>query len=163
MKRFSNEYFYWNDGLDIFARTRSGYSFVIDTQDEYLLDKYCFCNSKDGYFLTTVRKGASKLLHRLIMQYDGPLPVDHINGHKWDNRKKNLRICTHGANRANSKTNFNSKTGIKGVVFIPKMQLKPWYAQIKYNGEQVSIGYFATKEEASMAFNEYHAKIWGTL
>ena len=43
-------------------------------------------------------------LHRLIMNCQNELVVDHINRIKTDNRKQNLRICTHQQNDMNRNT-----------------------------------------------------------
>lgn len=37
-------------------------------------------------------------MHRIITGCKKGLEVDHINGKKTDNRKKNLRVCTRGEN-----------------------------------------------------------------
>ena len=42
--------------------------------------------------------------------------VDHINGNTLDNRKSNLRICTHAENLRNKNTK-SKITGFKGVVY----------------------------------------------
>ena len=41
------------------------------------------------------------LMHRLIMQPPPHLVVDHLNGDGLDNRRCNLRICTHAENAQN--------------------------------------------------------------
>lgn len=48
---------------------------------------------KDGY--------ASMKLHRIIMDCPDDMVVDHINHNGMDNRKINLKICTHAENSAN--------------------------------------------------------------
>src|SRR3990167_11489999 len=48
-------------------------------------------------------KGKEKvlLMHRVIMNTPQGLDTDHINHNPLDNRRENLRICTHGQNISN--------------------------------------------------------------
>ena len=85
-------------------------------------------------------------LHHIIL---GRLPnkvVDHINGHKYDNRECNLRHCTHQENSYNSKT-YKGKP-LLGVSYCKKNGPNKWCARIQYNHTPILLGYFATKEEA---------------
>jgi hypothetical protein len=43
-------------------------------------------------------KWHSEFLHRLIMSPPKGMEVDHVNGNKADNRRENLRVCTHAEN-----------------------------------------------------------------
>ena len=61
-------------------------------------------------------KSKHEHLHRIIINANSYEVVDHINGNTLDNRKCNLRICTHGQNNINHKKQLNNTTGFKGVV-----------------------------------------------
>lgn len=56
-------------------------------------------------------------LTRYLLDYDGENVIDHINGDPLDNRRCNLRICTHQQNMFNSKINKRNTTGHKGVSY----------------------------------------------
>ena len=46
----------------------------------------------------------------------------------------------------------SSKTGYKGVAFDRKMKTKPYHAQVQRDGKRVALGFFATAEEAALAY-----------
>jgi len=77
--------------------------------------------------------------------------VDHINGNPLDNRKSNLRICTHAENSNNTGPRKNNTSGYKGVYWAKRN--KRWLAQITHNGKQVYIGHYKDKEEAARAYD----------
>lgn len=57
--------------------------------------------SDTGYAIR--KSGDIVRLHRLVMEAPEGMVVDHLNGDKLDNRKRNLRICTQAINAANRK------------------------------------------------------------
>ena len=91
--------------------------------------------------------GKNILMHRLVMDYDGPYDIDHIHGKETrnDNRKCNLRIATRSQNNMNC-NDANSNTGILGV-----HQLKDngkFRAYIIKDHKQVNLGDFVNIEDA---------------
>lgn len=94
-------------------------------------------------------------LHRLIMNPPQSYQVDHINQNKTDNRKENLRICTHAENQRNKK----SLKGFKGVNF--EKNTKKWKARITIDGTQHWLGRFKTAKEAAIAYNKMAQKLHG--
>lgn len=103
------------------------------------------------------------LAHRLAVLYmTQKLPttdVDHINGNRYDNRWKNLRVVDRTTNAQNrTKPNKNNRSGTIGV----HEQKGRWVAQIhtKATGKQY-LGMYATKDEAIAAYNK--AKFGGYL
>lgn len=86
-------------------------------------------------------KGVYKL-HRLIMNCPRDKVIDHINHNTLDNRKSNLRICTHFENQQNLRS---CKSGYTGVYFCSKKNR--WGANISKNGKRITTD-FKTKEEA---------------
>lgn len=111
--------------------------------------------SNGGRYLYGYFDGKAEYLHRLIFAYHhGFLPrmVDHINRNTKDNRIENLRPCTVAQNQYNSKRKSNNRSGAKGVVFHSRCKSRPWQAKIVVAGKVVSLGYYATVEEASHAY-----------
>lgn len=111
----------------------------------------------------TRRKRITYALHRLIMglSNDDKRVVDHINGNNFDNRKKNLRICTIQENNYNI-TNISGKSKYQGVSDARKASKnKPWRATISCNNKTKHIGYFKTEEEAALAYNKKALQLRG--
>lgn len=91
--------------------------------------------------------------HRLIwrlMTGEEPDMVDHINGQRDDNRFENLRAADHAQNLQNRGAGKNSKTGVKGVHF--HSETGTYRAQIMVRRQRLSLGRFATLEEAAAAY-----------
>lgn len=107
----------------------------------------------DGYVVAYVCRGWYARLHRAILGVaDGTL-VDHINGDKLDNRKANLRACTHEENMRNRKRHKNNRSGFKGVYKDGRV-LCGWRAQIRVNKRKLTLGVFPTPEVAHAAYCE---------
>ena len=74
----------------------------IDSQDYACLSKYKWYKNNKGYAYTFVKDVNGKykgcLMHRMLMQPRVGLEVHHINHDPLDNRRQNLKICTHREN-----------------------------------------------------------------
>lgn len=88
------------------------------------------------------------LMHRLLLNFPEGMEIDHINGNRLDNRRANLRICSHMENLANRGKNSNNTSGFKGVTFDKKKKL--YVAQLKRDSKNVFLGYSATPEGAAL-------------
>lgn len=105
-----------------------------------------------GYRYVTVG-GKHYKEHRVIWAMaTGQWPsgqIDHLNGDRADNRIANLRDATGSQNQhAITKANRNNLTGYRGVWRVRGR----FAAGMKLNGKQTHLGYFATAEEASQAY-----------
>lgn len=108
-----------------------------------------------GAYLCTTFQGLTYYLHRLVWQYHhGSIPkmVDHRDGDTRNNRVENLRECTNAQNQYNSARKVTNRMGAKGVVFHPLCKSRPFQAKIAKAGRVISLGYYATVEEASAAY-----------
>lgn len=102
-------------------------------------------------------------LHRLVVDAKKGEFVDHINGNTLDNRLCNLRICTNSENVRNQKISKRSKTGFKGVHFLPRLKYgkNPFSAKITINRKNIHLGYFPIAELAAKAYNQAAIKYHG--
>lgn len=93
------------------------------------------------------------LTHRVVwamFNKHNPLSeIDHIDGNGQNNHIENLRDVDRSTNKRNSKKYSSNTSGIVGVYYYKR--LGTWMSLINYNGGQVYLGYFKTKEEAAIA------------
>lgn len=101
-------------------------------------------------------------VHRMVaLSFFGEssLQVDHINENKSDNNVQNLRFVTNQENGFYSKGSRNS-TGLAGVKWSKYPKGRNWASQIRKNGIKVTLGYFATPEEAHESYmKEYRDQV----
>jgi len=133
-----------------------GYKAIVDDIDFEWLSKFnWFANLDVGGYVSARanHKGTLLKMHRMIMAaYDSNVIVDHIDRNSLNNQRNNLRICTKRENHCNIGLTVRNTSGYKGVNFY-KITNR-WVAKISINGLRKSIGYFDTKEEAALAYNE---------
>jgi hypothetical protein len=91
-------------------------------------------------------------LHRLIAGARSGQEVDHKNGNGFDNRRSNLRICTHAQNMANSRKHSNNSSGYAGVSFNSRR--RKYYAFIRHGGRAVYLGGFSNAADAADVYRE---------
>lgn len=72
--------------------------------------------------------------------------VDHINGNPFDNRKSNLRICSHGDNLLNKSFMSNNTSGFIGVSY--KKDRNTFDPEIRFQGVRCHLGCTKVLEEA---------------
>lgn len=138
---------------------------MIDAEDFEKINQYRWRAQKIGnvfYATTSIQKEGKRnflYMHRLI--FDNKFfRIDHENQNGLNNCRYNLRPCTGSQNGINRGKNKNNTSGYKGVTYV-KGRKKPWLAQIKFDRENVFIGYFATAIEAAIAYDEKAKELFG--
>lgn len=101
------------------------------------------------WYVECKNNGKTTNLHRVVMG-DPEGVIDHINGDGLDNRRENLRVCSHAENMQNRRMHANNKVGVKGVYFDARRQ--KYRATVRVFGEKKSLGSFASLSEAEAAY-----------
>jgi len=126
--------------------------------------------SRKEIFYMRCRVGKKKkrtYVHRIIIERITGAPlkpgfvVDHINENGLDNRRKNLRVLTNKENLIRRGPKPNTVSGLKGV--WKSTGNKPWAAEIVAEGKKISLGYYATKEEAARVYDSHIENYFGPL
>jgi len=155
--------------MKIIKLTR-GFEALVDDEDYKYLSQYKWYCSVKGYAARNVAQDGKKItmrMHQAIMgKQNDKLEIDHKNGNKLDNRRDNLRICSHAENSKNRKIQVNSTSGYKGVTLhvehLPSGNIyKNWTARITHNGKRIYLGGFKTPEEAGAAYAKKALELHG--
>jgi len=98
-------------------------------------------------------------MHRQILglKQDDGKETDHINNKGVDNRRANIRICTHQQNSSNKKKRSWHKGTLptsqyKGVCWSKSNQ--KWHSQLVINGKHAHLGFYNDEIEAAKAYND---------
>ena len=148
---------YSRDKEHAIGLTSRGYAFKFSLEDWELVTKWSWSVDPRGYLVATVNN-CNKTLHRYLMNPPKGYVVDHINGDKLDNRRTNLRVCTHRQNSFNSGVSKNNKLGVKGVSLTPHGRYR---ARIMVNRKEIRLGNFEKIEDAIIARKKAERKYFG--
>lgn len=126
---------------------------LVDDQDYERVCQFKWALRKGGYIYHNSRsKGLRFGMHNLILNYFGPLVIDHINRKPWDNRRKNLRICTQSVNMMNrSGPPCNNTTGYIGVC----KTRWGWQSYVTLEGRRRHLGYYQSAGKAARVRNQW--------
>jgi hypothetical protein len=99
-------------------------------------------------------------MHREIMSTPPGMVADHINGNRLDNRRANLRNCTHAENCRNRGAHVRQKTSQYKGVYRDKSADR-WYACARFNKKRYWLGTFYSEEEAARAYDAKAKELYG--
>lgn len=137
-----------------------GLTMLFDVRDAQFIEsrKWQVFFNKSGR--PHVRDGHGLLTRQLLSAPEG-LHVDHINGNTLDNRRCNLRICTHAENQWNRKHGYGA-TRFKGVALLSDPRaVSRWRATVQRSGRRYTIGTFKTALAAALAYDAAAVQLFG--
>lgn len=124
---------------------------IVDADDYEELRRHNWHLSSTGH-VVRYENGRAILMHRVIMCAQLGMEIDHINGIPADNRRENLRQCSHAENMRNKRVrrSINKKSKYKGV---SKGDYKSWRAEIKVNGNRHKLGSYKSEDDAARMYD----------
>lgn len=106
--------------------------------------------TKSGYVFS-IRTHGRVRMHRFVLGFGKNSPdIDHINRNKLDNRRSNLRVCTHAENMCNRR-GWGATSQYKGVRATNDNR---WLARIEFEGMNLTLGRFETEVAAALAYDK---------
>mgnify|MGYP003304836051 CR=1 FL=1 len=136
--------------------------FYFDIDDYEQIKEYCWFIDDRGYVLANTfgeKKQKMIQMHRLLMNFPEGRDIDHINHNTKDNRRINLRVCSHSDNQKNIKLSSKNTSGVTGVSW--DKYRNSWKVQMQANNEPVKIGRFTNFDDAVKARKEAEEKYFG--
>lgn len=132
---------------------------IVDDEDFDRLYKWRWTYAKTGYAVRHDINDSTKTfyMHREIMNTAPGMETDHINHNCLDNRKINLRICTHCENQHNRRLSKNNTSGYIGINLLKGK----WQARIRADRDRLFLGLFTSPEEAALAYDKKARELFG--
>lgn len=145
------KYSYSSDGATVCGVIPDGTQFYIDADMLNQIKDINFYRCRQGYGSEYLTDSKGMKLHDYLYPHREGLEVDHINLNTFDNRRSNVRYCTHQQNQINQPLQRNNSSGVSGVSwYAPRNKYR---ARIKVSQKEIHLGYYETFIEAVQARN----------
>lgn len=137
---------------------------LVDREDYEKFSKHLWhVSNKYGYAVRNDSKKHGKKIYMHVeilrrMEFRNFDEGDHKNENKLDNRRENLRPCTHSQNKMNVSLTEVNTSGSKGVY---RRESGKWAAQIWKGGRPRWLGVFDSRIEAEKVYDKAARKYHG--
>lgn len=148
--------------MKLIPLTHGKFAKVDDEDYDYLMQWAWYTHRSGKHTFYAARKEkingvyVTIYMHRVIMETPNDLEVDHINGIGYDNQRSNMRNCS---TEQNARNRILSEGQDKGLTYVHSRG--KYQVQLRTKGVKHWIGYFKTREEAVLAYNEAARKYHG--
>lgn len=139
-------------------RLSQGKVALVDNQDFEELNRHKWSAHKIAGIFYAVRVVAKRgnqkaiYMHRAIVNAPPGVECGHRNHNRLDNRRKNLRFCTHAQTKMNQRSRKGGTSTFKGVSF--HKATKKWRAKIWLKGKRRHLGLFINERDAARAYDD---------
>lgn len=157
------------DGKFMQVQLTRGFSTLIDAEDFNLISGYSLSvhiNPKSSikYAMAKLKSDKNEWtktnISRLIMGVTDPeLKVDHIDHNGLNNRKYNLRVCSHKENARNTTSRVNSTSKYLGV--HKPVGSRRFTAAIRPDNKRIFLGKYLNEHDAAMAYDKAALEHYG--
>ena len=140
--------------------TQGQFAIVDDADYDWLNQyKWCACKCRGNFY--AIRQSTHIYMHRQILGLErgDKRQGDHQNHNTLDNRRDNLRVCTHRENLRNQKLQKKKTSKYKGVCWSESR--KKWYAYITVNKKMKNLGRFHSEIFAAGIYDRAAKKYFG--
>ena len=137
---------------------------IVDDEDYERVSKYKWQATWGGYCYYATRIPWNKgkrheiRMHRFILNAPDDKIVDHIDFNGLNNRRDNIRTCTHSQSQYHRRSHGGTSK-YKGVSLCRKNN--KWQAQIKHNRKSKWIGQYEKEKDAAKAYNKKAKELFG--
>lgn len=141
--------------------TVSGRLVLVDDEDVDRLSELAWWITPQGYAVAKLPAidGHRRTIgmHRYLLNDPPTAAVDHINRHKLDNRKANLRACTDAENCRNQGKRRGCSSRHRGVSWNKRKNA--WQVVVREGGRLKWKGYYESEDQAARVAAPYFAGI----
>ena len=148
------------EGAKLIPLTQDKFA-IVDAEDYEWLNQHKWHVLKHGRteYAGSYQDGKYIKMHRVLLSAPAGLVVDHRDGNGLNNRKSNLRLCTHQENIYNQRPRLGAKSRFRGVCWHKRR--RRYEARIQKDGKRYSLGSFADEIEAAVVYDIKAMELFG--
>ena len=132
-----------------------------DIEDYDIVSKFAWYKSPQGYVIAKTKGKRHDrrciTMHGVVMMRPDGVIIDHINRDRTDNRKNNLRYCSHSQNNMNAgkkkARNGLPQSKYRGVSWSSR--INKWQVVVRIDGKLKHLGSYVSELDAAAVASPY--------